>query len=579
MKSERPVRGSVDIIKEKYKSGTLRGIFHDWKWIFSFTKCRVGSVVIYTVLGMITSALGIITGMVSKYLIDAIYSLDGKKCATFAVLGVVCAVLALAVKSISARFAAHLYVDMQNDVLACSFDSLIYSDWTEISRFSTGDLLNRFTSDIQTVANNAVTWLPNAVIHAFTLCAATAAICYYDPIMALLCFATTPVLFFMSRRLIKKQRSYAARLRRASSDISAFESETFRNIDTLKSFGVEKTVSEALKDRRDSYREISLEHNGFVIRTNICLSVLSTAVQYLALAYCLYRLWRGDILLGTMVFFLQQRGTLSASFSALTSLVPSALSGSVAAERLREVTGLEKEAASADGDENKLFGEHVGVRLENVSVKYKNGDGYVLTDASLTANAGETVALVGPSGEGKTTLLRLMLGLIRAESGRLELTRDGESFPLGSSTRHAISYVPQGNTVMAGSIAENLRMARPDADDAELEEVLRDACAWDFVSRMTDGINHVIGEGGKGISEGQAQRIAIARAILRRAPVLLLDEATSALDAETEKRVLENIAARNVTCIVTTHRSAVLSVCSKIYKIENGTLVSETAKG
>lgn len=571
MNTDSSAKRSVDIIKEKYKSGTLRGILHDWKWIFSFTKCRVGSVVLYTVLGMVTSALGIVTGLLSKHLIDAIYSLDAKRTAIFAICGALCAALALAVKSILSRFGAELYVDMQNDVLASSFDSLIYSDWTEISRFSTGDLLSRFTSDIPTVASNAVSWLPNALIHSFTLCASTAAILFYDPIMALICFATTPVLFFMSRRLIKKQRSYAAQLRRAAGDMSSFESEALRNIDTLKSFGVESSVSEALALRRDSYRKLSLEHNGFVIRTGICLSVMSTAVQYLALAYCLYRLWRGDILLGTMVFFLQQRGTLSSSFSALCSLIPSALSGSVAAERLREVTSLRRERSNGADSAREAFSGSVGICLEGVSVKYKNSDEYVLTDVNMTAEAGESVALVGPSGEGKTTLLRLMLGLIRAESGRVELTCDGESVPLDAATRHSIAYVPQGNTVMAGSIADNLRLARPDADDSELEDVLRAACAWDFVSRM-GGLDFVVGEGGRGISEGQAQRIAIARALLRRAPVLLLDEATSALDGETERRVLEKIAARHVTCIVTTHRDAVLSVCSRIYKIENGSL-------
>lgn len=572
-KKESVGSGSIGIIKEKYKNGTLRQIFSDWKWILSFTKCRSRSVFIYTVLGMVTSALSIITGIVSKYLIDAISVLDSRRTLSFALLTLVCAAIVLGTKSLSSRFGARLYVDMQNDVLAGAFDSLIFSDWTELTRFSTGDLLNRFGSDIPTVANNAVSWLPNAMIHIFTVAAALIAILYYDPIMALICFATTPVLFFSSRRMIKKQRSYAAQLRKVSSDISSFESEIFRNIDTLKSFGVEQSVSEDLKRRRDRLKEVSLEHNGFVIRTNICLTAMSTAVQYLALAYCLFRLWKGDILLGTMVFFLQQRGTLGSSFSALISLVPSALSGSVAAERLREITSLEKEPSVAEWMPSD---GSCGVYLKDVCVKYKDSAEYVLNGACLTAHPGEMVALVGPSGEGKTTLLRVILGLISAESGTLELLDgDGGKCELGNGTRHCIAYVPQGNTVMAGSIADNLRMARPDADDAELEEVLRDACAWDFVSRMSDGVNSVIGEGGKGISEGQAQRLSIARALLRRAPVMLLDEATSALDGETERRVLENIAKRHVTCIVTTHRSSVLSVCARIYRIENNTLKCE----
>ncbi|MBQ8524620.1 MAG: ABC transporter ATP-binding protein [Clostridia bacterium] len=559
---------TVDILKEKLHSGTIRDILRDWKWIFSFTKFRIMSVVLYTVFGMATSALALLAGVVSKYLIDAIYTFDSENVIRFALLMVTCAVLSLLLRSIASRFGAMLHIDMQNDVKALAFDSLIASEWMEISRFPTGDLLNRFTSDITTVANNAVTWLPNALIQIFSVLATLIVILYYDPIMALICFATTPILFFASRRLIQRQRDYARKMRTVSSEMSAFESETFRNIDTLKSFGVEDSVSGDLRERQRKYRQVSLEHNSFMIRTNIWLTVMSTAVQYIALGYCLWRLWNGDIMLGTMVFFLQQRGTLASSFSALIALVPSALSGSVAAERLREITELKKEPEAEPSD---VAPGPCSIKISDVSVKYKNEDRYIISHAELKAGPGEIVALIGPSGEGKTTMLRMILGLIRPGEGTLELIDSkGKSFELGSSTRHCISYVPQGNTVIAGTVADNLRLVRKNVTDGEIEAVLKDACAWKFVSRLPDGINSQIGEGGKGISEGQAQRLSIARALLRRAPILLLDEATSALDSETEKKVLNNLTKHGVTCIVTTHRPSVLSMCTSIYKIENG---------
>ena len=559
---------ALNMIKEKMKSGTLRGVLKDWKWIFSFTKCHILSVVLYTVFGMATNALSLLAGVVSKYLIDAIHSLDSSRVLNFVVLMVICAAASLVLRSIASRFGTMLHVDMQNDVKAKAFDSLIGSEWMEIVRFPTGDLLNRFTSDVSTVANNAVTWLPNARIHIFTVAVTLGVILYYDPIMALICFATTPILFFASRSLIRKQRDYARRMRQVSSEMSAFESETFRNIDTLKSFGVETSVSEELRKWQQKYRGVSLEHNSFMIRTNVWLTAMSTAVQYVALGYCLWRLWKGDILLGTMVFFLQQRGNLASSFSALVALVPTALSGSVAAERLREITELRKEPETTFAD--VALGP-CSIKISGVSVKYKSDDSRIITDASLEAGPGEVVALVGPSGEGKTTILRMILGLIRPEEGSLDLMdSNGDTFPLGNSTRHYISYVPQGNTIIAGSVADNLRIVRKDATDGEIEAVLRDACAWNFVSRMPDGINSPIGEGGKGISEGQAQRLSIARALLRRAPILLLDEATSALDSKTEQRVLGNLMKRGVTCIVTTHKPSVLSMCTSIYSIENG---------
>ena len=186
------------------------------------------------------------------------------------------------------------------------------------------------------------------------------------------------------------------------------------------------------------------------------------------------------------------------------------------------------------------------------------------------AQPGEIVALVGPSGEGKTTMIRLILGLVRPQDGSVEIiTCDGLSVEANANTRPLFAYVPQGNTMLSGTIAENMRMVRPDASDEEIIEALKIACAWDFVEKMPDGIDSIVRERGRGLSEGQGQRIAIARAILRDAPILLLDEATSALDVTTERQVLRNIVQQkpNKTCIVTTHRPSVLNLCQRVYRV------------
>ena len=197
-------------------------------------------------------------------------------------------------------------------------------------------------------------------------------------------------------------------------------------------------------------------------------------------------------------------------------------------------------------------------------------DTRVITESAFVARPGEIVALVGPSGEGKTTMIRLILGLVHPESGEAVIRgSDGREVPMNAETRHLFAYVPQGNTILSGTIAENMRMVKEDATDEEIIEALKAACAWDFVSKMPDTIHSKIGERGRGFSEGQAQRIAIARAILRDAPILLLDEATSALDVTTERQVLRNIICQhpNKTCIVTTHRPSVLSLCQRVYRV------------
>ena len=210
------------------------------------------------------------------------------------------------------------------------------------------------------------------------------------------------------------------------------------------------------------------------------------------------------------------------------------------------------------------------MEVSGVQVSYTE-DRSVVSDVNIHVGAGQAVALVGPSGEGKSTLMRLLLGLVRPGRGEVYLAdQGGNQFPIGPATRSCMTYVPQGNTVMAGTIAENLRLVNPKATDAELVAALEDACAWEFVRELPQGIHSYVGEGGKGFSEGQAQRIAIARALIRRAPVMLLDEATSALDYVTEQRVLENLMKRGVTCIVTTHRTSVLSVCADCYRVQDG---------
>lgn len=554
-------------IRQKSRDGTLKTIWTDWKWIWSFSRGRWSSVVLYALCGIFASALGLVTGVVGKYLIDSIIAMDLSRLLLYCVLAVLSAVLGIVFQSVTSQFAARLGVDMHNDVQAKVFDSIMDTDWMALSKYATGDLLSRFSSDVGTVASCAISWLPDVVIQIFTVLATLGVILYYDPFMALIGCASTPLLFLMSRRLVRRQRDYNQKMRQVSGDMAAFESESFRNMDTLKSFGVEEQVSKKLRFWQKNYRSTVLEYNRFSIRTNVWLTAMATVVQYSAFAYCLWRLFRGDILFGTMTLFLQQRANLSGAFSALVSLVPTALSGSVAAERVRELTELPKEPHQA----NKPIPEGAcAVEMKGIRVAY-TADRKVLSDVDLYAPAGGIVALVGPSGEGKTTLLRLLLGLIRPDEGELTLVdARGNRHMLGADTRHCFAYVPQGNTIIAGTVAENLRLARETATEDELIAALQDACAWEFVSKLPLGIHTPIGEGGKGLSEGQAQRLAIARALIRSAPVMLLDEVTSALDQQTEQRVLHNLMRRSVTTVVTTHRMSVLNLCSGAYQVKDG---------
>ena len=561
---------SLDILIGRWKDGTFSEIIDDWKWIFSYSKKYKGAIVFYTLLGIFSTSMGLVSSVASKYMIDIITGYQTDKLWIMIVLTVGSAIFSLAFSNIISRISTKLSIYINNDIQADIFDKIIDADWLEINRYSNGDVLNRFNSDVSTVSGNAISWLPSIVIAIYNFVATFIVIWHYDKIMSLLAFASAPIMLLMSKFLITKQREYAKKVKEMSSQLMTFEVETFYNFDTIKSFGISDLYGKKMRTWQSRFKDVSLEYNMFSIKTGIFMSIMGMIVQYAAFGYCLFRLWTHDITYGTMTLFLQQRGNLNSAFNSVISIIPAFLNSSISAHRIRELAQLPKEVHIPESNElDRLAEAGFEVRMRDVDFSYVEGT-RVITESSFHAHPGEIVALVGPSGEGKTTMIRLILGLIRPEKGQaVMIGADGREVPMNAETRHLFAYVPQGNTILSGTIAENMRMVKEDATDEEIIEALKVSCAWDFVEKMPDTIQSKIGERGRGFSEGQAQRIAIARAVLRDAPILLLDEATSALDVTTERRVLRNIISQkpNKTCIVTTHRPSVLNMCQRVYRV------------
>lgn len=561
---------SLNILISRWKDGTFGEIIDDWKWIFSYSTKYKGAIAFYLILGISETTLGLVSSVASKYLIDIITGYQTEKLSLMIGLMVGSTVFSLVFSSVINRISTKLSIDINNDIQADIFDKIVDADWLALNKYSNGDILNRFNNDIGTVSSNAISWLPSILIAIYNFIATFLVILHYDWIMALFAFATAPFMLLMSRFLIRRQREHSKRVREMSSQLMTFEVEAFYNFDTIKSFGIAPYYSKKMRWWQKKFKEISLKYNLFSIKTNILMSINGTIVQFMAFAYCLFRLWTHDITYGTMTLFLQQKNKLSSAFSSVVSIIPSFLNSSVSAHRIRELVELPKEVHIADSSEMDLWAEDgFEIRMNDVNYAYVDNN-HVITDSSFTAKPGEIVALVGPSGEGKTTMIRLILGLIYPQTGHVQMVAsNGKAVDMNADTRHLFAYVPQGNTILSGTIAENMRMVKENASDEEIIEALKIACAWDFVKKMPETINCKIGERGRGFSEGQAQRIAIARAILRDAPILLLDEATSALDVTTERQVLKNIIQQkpNKTCIVTTHRPSVLNMCQRVYRV------------
>ena len=561
---------SLDILISRWKDGTFSEIIDDWKWIFSYSARYKGAIAFYVLLGIISTSLGLAGSVAGKYLIDIITGYQTDKLATLIIIFVGTSLFSLAFDSLISRISTKLSININNDIQADIFDKIIDADWLSLSKYSNGDILNRFNSDIGTVSSNAISWLPTILIAIYRFIATFIVILHYDWVMAVIALGSAPFMLIFSRFFIRKQREYNKKVREMSSNLMTFEVETFYNMDTIKSFGTAPLHSKKLRWWQGKFKDINLKYNLFSIKTNIAMSLVGLAVQFLAFGYCLFRLWTHDITYGTMTLFLQQRSNLSGAFSSLISIIPAFLNSSVSAHRIRELVELPKEVHIAESSElDKHANDGFSIRMNDLSFAYVD-DNNVITDSQFIAKPGEIVALVGPSGEGKTTMIRLILGLVTPQFGEAYMCDSrGTQVCMNAETRHLFAYVPQGNTILSGTIEENLRMVKEDATDEEIIDALKIACAWDFVEKMPQNIYSSIGERGRGLSEGQAQRIAIARAVLRDAPVLLLDEATSALDVTTERQVLKNIVQQKPTktCIVTTHRPSVLNLCQRVYRV------------
>ena len=561
----------VQALADKLRDGSFGTFFDDWMWIFSYSRRYQKAILFYTIMGILSSTLSLGSAVVSKYMIDIIMGRELKKLWLLALVMISSTLFSLLFSSVVNRLSARISIHVNNDIQAEIFSRIVSADWMALHRYPYGDLLNRFNADVSTVAGNAVSWLPNLIISSYTFLSTFAVLLYYDITMAFIALLSAPFLLLVSRYIMRKLRQHRQRVMEMNSQLMSFEVDTFYNLDTIKSFGVTDKYAHRLHQWQEKFTTCNLDYNLFSIKSHALTTLISTAVSFLAFGYCLLRLWTNAISYGTMTLFLQQRSALSTQFNSLVGIFPNMLNTSLSAHRIREIVELPKESLNPEAAAALQAQADSGftVRLEGVDFLYEDRN-KVITNSYFVARPGEIVALVGPSGEGKTTMIRLILGLIHPGDGRVTLTgADGCAMEMTADLRQFFSYVPQGNTMLAGTIAENMRMVKSDATDEEIIAALKTACAWDFVKKLPDTIHTALGERGRGLSEGQAQRIAIARAVLRDAPVLLMDEATSALDVATERQVLKNIVRHhpNRTCIVTTHRPSVLSLCQRIYRV------------
>ena len=566
-------------MKQKEKSRNLKDFLREMGWIYQYGIKYRGSIFLYVLLGFIGVVLSLGAGLISKYIFDVVLGYEFSKFPLVAICYVGIQIFNIVCRAVSERISAKVEVKVDQEIRADVYNRIMETDWEAMSDFHSGDLLNRVDNDVSSVSSCVIGWLPNFVTRSLQFVGSLAIIVYYDVTLAALALLSAPVTMFVSRFLTRRMREHNRKMREISSEVMAFNGESFQNLQMIKAFGLTDLYTDKLQSVQQKYRESKLEFNQFAVYTNTMMSLMGMVVSCVCLGWSIYRLWGGHISYGTMVLFLQLSSMLGNSFQAIARLVPSLISATTAAGRVMAVVCLEREKNVCAEQAEELSRMDCGISVEAKGIKfsYKNGR-EVFDKAGFVANPGEVIAVVGTSGEGKTTLLRLLLGVVYVQEGDLSVCADGRMVPVSAATRRLFSYVPQDNTLFAGTVAENLRLVKPDATDEELDEVLKIACAYNFVHRRPEGIHTPVKEHGGGFSEGQIQRLSIARAMLSDAPVLLLDEATSALDVETEQKVIENMMAakKNRTCIVTTHRSSMIQISDRVYRIADGKIEQST---
>lgn len=565
----------------KIRQGYLKELYRETIWMYQYTKRYWLSIVFYILAGIFGTAMALGSSVMSKYLIDAVVETKKDKILLYAVIIVMMTVANIISNAVISRISAKINVVIQNEIQADIFSRIVNTEWVELQQFRSGDLLNRLSNDAVQVSSSVISWIPNCITKLVQFIGAFAIIFYYDPVMAGIALLGAPITVLFSRKLMTKMRTYNKEMREMNGTVMSFQDDTFQNIQSVKALDLTLGFEKKLNALQNKYKEKMLDYNRFTVYTSSMMSVLGNGVSYICFGWSVYRLWSGYITTGTLLMFFQMANSLSASFSALIQIVPSAINAATCAGRLMAVSELEKERY-LDMDKvreiNQSSAKDITVELKQVDVQYEEGK-TIIHAGCFTAEPGKISAIIGPSGEGKTTLIRVLLGLLYPVSGSAELRNSqGISCQISAGSRQFYGYVPQGNTIFAGTVAENMRMVREDATDEEIREALKTACAYEFVRKLPDEINSTVGENGCGLSEGQAQRLAIARALLKNAPILILDEATSALDIETEEQILKNIMKQknSRTCIVTTHRPSVLTISDYIYEIRNTELKEVT---
>lgn len=554
----------------------------------------------------------------------------GRSCHDFSslilpsVLFVLLTVLRPAILSLRSYLGTKMSVSLSNSLRQRMFDNLLHIKNESAGKFHSGDVINRLCSDVSTVSASFCSSIPNFIGAALQFVAAFACLLYLDARLAWILVIIIPLAVLISRYIFLRIHNLTLSIRKSDSDIQSHVQESFQHLSLLQSLEYSSVSLGNLESLQSDNYARNMKRNKFSVLAHLLLGLGFSLAYAVAFLWGAYGIALGTVTYGVMTAFLQLVGQVQRPLVQMSDSLPSLVRSAASVDRLVEISDLEREDES-DGSSKIMIDGTAGIRFENVSFSYnassreplssitsidkqcgdrsdvsqsKNDQTgvincrsvkpkFVLKDFSFDFAPGSRTAVTGPTGIGKTTLIKLMMALLKPNSGRIVIygfggngldnhvvngenkyCAEGEEYTVSPATRCNLVYVPQGNSLFSGTVRDNLLMGDPNADEDRLREVLHTAAA-DFVFDLPDGLDTVCAESGVGLSEGQAQRIAIARALLRPGSVLLFDEFSSALDTATEELLMQRLTNKisSHTMIFITHRGKILDYCDSVLSL------------
>lgn len=528
-------------------------------------KGQGAKIFVLSLLSSVVSLLCIARARCYQVIIDAVGDGSGRNAIALYSLAFVLLVLFTIVlyqvyMYLRERTVTNLYNSIRQNIMG----GAARADYGVVSGFHTGDILNRMFSDAKIVSDSTADIIPSFLELTVTLIGSAIFLFFISRPFCLILVASGAAMSAVAVLLRKVMKKLHKEVQESEGEVRSLFQEELSGLLMIKVFGAEERSLSAIDKKQNNYLKKNMKKQAVSCVMNLGYLAACNAILLFTFFYAVYGIKEGFLTYGTLTAMMQLANNIQGSVTGLGSLLPKIYSAAASAERIAEIANLPEEKE----EKTRLSGVKK-ISFDNVSFSYGRND--VLKNIGFSLSEGETVAIQGASGIGKSTLLLLLLGIYKCDCGEIIISDGEKEEKAGKGTRKFFAFTPQGNGLFSGTIRDNIIFARENASDAEIENALKISCADGFIKEFPEGINTVIGENGTGLSEGQQQRIAIARALLSNADVLLFDEATSALDEATERALIENLCAVKKTAILITHRKSPLSIASSSYIIkENG---------